>query len=291
MQDNLLKEGNPEVLDSIFKDFPDGAAALAPKYLDTLAKTNPEAYQNAVTPHAMSLLKSAGVSDYIKNLGAETDPVRLEAGVKALTKWLTDQEGIAKNLETKYSSKVEQQNPLAKEREALNTEKEELFRSSVSEKIDAACVPVLNSEISKYVKQYRLNETQAKKFEKDLLETVKGQMNADESYKKQVNLRYANKNRTKESISSYISNEFNRRVKEQAFDVAKSIWGNPRTATQKSNDSGVVKADNPKTAADGGPIAISRQPKDEEIDWNKPQAEINFIKKRAYLKNGRFVSW
>jgi len=37
-QDEQLKSGNPEAIDSAFKNFPDGMAALAPHYLDTLPR-------------------------------------------------------------------------------------------------------------------------------------------------------------------------------------------------------------------------------------------------------------
>ena len=42
-QEAGLEAGDPSVLDSFFNDFPEGAATLAPHYLDRLERSNPEA--------------------------------------------------------------------------------------------------------------------------------------------------------------------------------------------------------------------------------------------------------
>src|SRR5581483_10346107 len=72
-QESGLESGDPAVLDSFFKDYPDGAAALAPHYLERLASTNPQAFQATVAPYALGLLQQAGVDQHLAALLNETD--------------------------------------------------------------------------------------------------------------------------------------------------------------------------------------------------------------------------
>ena len=81
-QDEALRSGSPEVLDAFFKDFADGAVALAPHYLDKLQQTNPQAFTAAIAPHAIALLESSGVGGHLQAILNETDPARAKALVQ-----------------------------------------------------------------------------------------------------------------------------------------------------------------------------------------------------------------
>src|ERR1700680_2367567 len=61
VQETGLESGDPAVLDSFFEDYPAGAAALAPHYLQKLEAVNPQALQAAVGPYAVGMLQQAGI--------------------------------------------------------------------------------------------------------------------------------------------------------------------------------------------------------------------------------------
>ena len=289
MQDSALKEGNPEVLDSMFKDFPEGAAALAPHYLDRLAQTNPTAFTAAVAPHALSMLEQAGVNQHLDAILAESDPQRASAMVKQLADWLNGQKSSVQQLKQQGQAHNPAQDSIKRERESLQQEKENLFRGQVSEKVNSAALPTLTSEVDKYARQYGLNETQKAHYRKTLEQMVVSEMSNDQTYKQQVDLRYANKIRTHDTFSSYISSEFNRRVKEKSFEVVKSIYGNPRGNAQTQN-TGAIKAGQPQTAPGGGPLFVqTKPPLSEMADY--PERSIDIIHGRVRLQNGRFVTW
>jgi hypothetical protein len=291
-QDAALKDGNPEVLDAMFKDFPEGAAALAPHYLDRLQKANPDAYNAAIGPHAVQMLVQANVGSHLEAILAEKDPARAMAMVNQLNDWFKGQKQNAAQFQ---AGNGQRKNPeadkIAKDREALNTEKEKIFQDAVSGKVNAAVAAPLASVVDQYSKQYKLNETQKAHYQKTLADAVIAEMNGDKTYLKQVELRKGSKDRTHDSISAYISGEFNRRAKDKAFEVAKSIYGSPRAGSVAQNGTGVIKAGEPKTAPGGGPLLISAKPPMNLIDTNRPDADLLMIRGQAYLKDGRLVTW
>jgi hypothetical protein len=292
-QDAALKEGNPEVLDAMFKDFPEGAAALAPHYLDKLSQTNQTAYNEAVGPHAVAMLENAGLGRFLDAALAEPDEARSKALVKEIADWFKGQATNAKQVQQARTT----QNPGAdkiKQRETeLNTREEKIFRDAVAAKTNAAITQPVAQVVDQYAKQYKLNDVQKAHYKTTLENAVIEEMNADHTYRQQIDLRYSNKSRTHDTVSSYAAAEFNRRAKDKAFEVAKSIYGAPKGGAAQ-NGTGIVKPGEAKTAPGGGPLKITAQPPDAQIDWNKPDADtaqLNFIKGRGWTKSGHFVNW
>lgn len=289
-QETGLESGDPAVLDSFFKDYPDGAAALAPHYLERLSQTNPQAFSNTIAPYAIGMLQQAGIDQHVASLLNETDPARLKAGVQQLSDWLTRQgQGVAQI--KAQSGKAPGADKLAGEREKLNTEREELFREGVRGTVNTAVTPVVQTEVEKYAKQYKLSDDQKNHFKETLQAKVIADMNADPTYKKQVDLRYANKGRTHQSVADFIAAEFNRRVREKSFDVVKGIYGAPKGGQQQNQGNGVIKAGTPRTAPGGGPIKVAVKPPDSELDMSRPDSRDLLFKLQAYTKGGRLVTW
>jgi hypothetical protein len=287
-QDEMLREGNPEVLDDFFEDFPEGAAALAPHYLDRLAKNNPEAFSAAVVPYVVGMLENAGIGNYLASILQEQDPARAKGMVEQLARWYQQQVQGAAQLKT-AAPKFPAQDRLKQEQTKIEQERENLFMEGVRTKVNASVQPELDRTIEQYTKQYKLNDTQKKYFQDIVQRRVVEELNNDATYKKQVDLRKASKSRTHDTVASYISGEFNRRLKDAAFTVAKELYGAPKAAV--SQNTGVVKAGTPKSTPSGGPIYVSQRPPDAQLDLSRPGAELLLIKGQAYTKDGRFITW
>ncbi|HZU11107.1 MAG TPA: hypothetical protein VFA02_14470 [Pseudacidobacterium sp.] len=287
-QDDMLREGNPEVLDDFFEDFPEGAAALAPHYLDRLAKMNPEAFSSAVVPYVVGMLENAGIGNYLASILQEQDPARAKGMVEQLARWYQQQVQGAAQLKT-AAPKFPAQDRLKQEQTKIEQERENLFMEGVRTKVNASVQPELDRTIEQYTKQYKLNDTQKKYFQDIVQRRVVEELNNDATYKKQVDLRKASKSRTHDTVASYISGEFNRRLKDAAFTVAKELYGAPKAAV--SQNTGVVKAGTPKSTPSGGPIYVSQRPPDAQLDLSRPGAELLLIKGQAYTKDGRFITW
>lgn len=292
-QDEFFKNGNPEILDDFFQDFPEGAAALAPHYLERLSKVNPEAFSAAVVPYAMGMLQSVGFGDYLKTITAETDPARAKALVQQLSQWFTSEQGKVQQLR-QAQPKNPGEDRVKQQQTELEQQREQLFKERVDEKISSSVDGQLNKVVDQFAKKNRWNDDQKQEFRNRLLQDVAAQMDKDDTYKKQANLRYSNKSRTHDSVASYIAGEFVRRMNDRDGALATESKVNKlfgRSATAAKPGTGVVKAGQPKTSPGGGPVRTSGEPSHDQIDWSHKDAELWFIANKARLKNGRIVTW
>lgn len=285
LQDSGLKEGNPEVLDAMFKDFPEGAVALAPHYLSRLEKTNPQAFASAVAPYAIDLIVHAGLEDEIKAAYNAQDPKPV---LQKMFDWLQGQkQGAQKLRET--PTQAPGADKIKQREQELNQREEQIFFTQVQDKVTSTVTPELDKAVDQYAKQYKLNDTQKMHFKNTLQAKLVEEMNNDKTYKQQVDLRKANKTRTAQGIADYIAGEFKGRVKDAAFAVARDVYG---ATKQTPTTTGVVKPNQPKTAPNGGPLFVSQRPGNNDLDLSRPDAEMLMIQGKGYRKaDGMFVTW
>ncbi len=289
-QESGLESGDPSVLDSFFEDYPQGAAQLAPHYLAKLEALNPQALQAAVGPYAVSILVQAGLQGHLESMANETDPARAKAMAQQALDWMKGQAQNAQQIKQTPRQSPEADR-IKQERVALNEEREQIFRTGVTERVNSTVVAPLGGIVDQYAKQYKLNDTQKAHYRQSLEQAVIQEMNADQAYLKQAELRNSAKNRTPEGVASFIAGEFTRRAKDKAFEVAKAIYGAPRATPGPIPGNGQPKAGTPKTAPSGGPLRISARPSDSQLDLTRPGADLLLIQGRGYLKDGRFVTW
>jgi hypothetical protein len=287
-QESAIQAGDPSVLDAFFKDYPQQASGMASAYLERVAEANPTALSEAVAPYAIEMVINAGLADTLKDAFNADDPKPL---IEKMYNWLAQQNQATKQLRVNGGAKAPGADRLTQEREQLHQEREQIFKSSVSERVNSLVDPQIASQVDRYSKQYKLNETQRDHYRKTLQNVVIEAMNSDKTYMKQVDLRYANKSRSRESVATYIAGEFNRRMSEKAFEVIKGIYGAPRGGSSPAQ-SGQVKAGQPQSAPGGGPLRISYIPGNEQLDTSRPNFDLMRIQGRGYLKgSGRFVTW
>lgn len=284
-QEAGLESGNPAVLDSFFEDYPQGASALAPHYLEKLGQTNPQALAAVIAPHAIGMLESAGVGSHLDAILAEQDPARAKALVQQLQQWFQQQ---AQGAKQPPAQKNPGQEKITQQQQELDEQRKQIYNDRVSERVNSATSPELKKYVDQYSKTYKLNDKQKARFEASLGNRVAEEMRQDQTYLDQAKLRRQNKATTPEQMASFMSSEFNRRIKDAAYAEAQEIWGAPKGGTPQ--ETGVVRADAPKTAPNGGPMFVSQRPQDSEFA-QYPGLEMDIIQGRAKLKNGRFVTW
>ncbi|MFP5230779.1 MAG: hypothetical protein ACLGXA_24445 [Acidobacteriota bacterium] len=292
-QDEFLKSGNPEIIDDFFSDFPEGAAALAPHYLEKLSKVNPEAFASAVVPYAVGMLQGVGFGDYLKAIVDETDPARAKKLVQQLSTWFNGEQGKVQQM--RQAQPKNPSNDRVKEQQTkLDQEREQLFHDRVNEKISSKVDVQLGKVVEQWAKKNGWNDEQKQEFRARLLQDVAAQMDKDDTYKKQAGLRYANKSRTHDTVANFISGEFLRRMNDKDGALATEAKVNKlfgKTTKVKPQTTGTPKAGGPKTAPGGGAIKISAEPSQDQINWGHPDAEVLYIQNEAWLKNGRHVRW
>ena len=284
-QDEGLKSGNPEVLDAAFKDFPEGMATLAPHYLDKLAKSNPEAFEATIAPHAMGMLDRAGIPSHIAQMMQETDPARLKNMVGQLDAWIKKNSETVKTM--RPAAAQPQDGKFKEQQTKLQQDQEEFFGKQVDAAVNTASAPELSKIVDQYAKTYKLNDVQKARFGTSLATRIVQEMLADDTFKKQDQLRRNSKD--VEKVSSFRATEFQRRLSDAAFKEAQELYG----ATQRpQNGTGEVKPGGPKAAPGGGPLMVSRALDTADLDMSKDPNGYLFIANKGYRKaDGAFVTW
>ena len=287
-QETAIQAGDPSVLDSFFKDYPQQAAGMASAFLERVSQVNPTALNEAVGPYAVEMVINAGFAETLRDAFNADDPKPI---IEKMYNWLAQQDQSAKNLRANGGTKASgATDRLAQEREQLHQEKEQIFQTSVAERVNSIVDPQIASQVDRYAKQYKLNDTQKTHFRETLQQAVVKAMNDDATYKKQVDIRYANKSRSRESVATYIAGEFNRRMNDKALEVIRGIYGSPRVSS--SAQAGQIKAGQPQTAPGGGPLRVNYIPSNDQLDTSRPDFQMLRIKGQGYLKgSGRFVTW
>lgn len=293
-QDEFLRNGDPAILDDFFEDFPEGAASLAPHYLDKLATVNPQAFQEAIAPHAFGMLEQAGVGDYLKAIAEETDPARKNALAQRLSQWYEGQKAGVNNLKATRTQPNPGNDRISQREQQLQQREEQLFKQGVDSKVTASVEPKLNQVVEQYARKNRWNEEQKTEFRTRLLNDIAGQMDKDEGYKKQASLRYTNNSRTHDSVANYISNEFIRRMNDKDGAMATEAKVNKlfgRGTTQQPLQRQQQQQKPQPQPGGNGFVRIAAKPQDSQIDWNHKDAQVWFLTDKAKLKDGRLVTW
>lgn len=288
-QEQGLESGDPAVLDSFFQDYPQGAATLAGPYLERLDKLNPQALREAVGPYAVRMLAEAGIPGYVASIMQETDAGRVQGMVKQLHEWMQGQSQAVQQLGRTQQSSPEAQR-FQKEREQLQRERDTVFQDAVDTQAESIARPEVEKIIQQYAKPYKLSQSQMDHYRDSLVRAAIDSMNANQTYKSQMDVRKGAKNRTVQGLASYMAGEFTRSARDLADKTIKAIYGNaPNGAAQQGN--GEVRATEARTAPGGGPLKITYVPTNDQLDTSKPNFEMMRIQGRGYLKNGRFVDW
>lgn len=291
-QDSFLRDGNPQALDAIFSEFSEGAAALAPHFLDRLAKENPEAYSAAIVPHIFSMLDGANIGNFLKGLASESDAQKVSAGIKEISEWYERQKGSASQLKPQTQAKNPASDRISQREQQLNQREQQIFNGQVAERINSVVQPEMTKYVNKYGQMYGLNDTQKTHFQNTVQARVIQTMKDDKTYLDQDKIRWESKSRTSESIASWRAAEFNRRLLKISDEVAKEIYGAPKPGRQVNPQDGVQKPGSPKTSPTGGPLKIGARPENAQIDFGPGKtSDLDIIKGQARLKDGRFVTW
>ncbi len=285
VMDGQLKTGDPAALDSAFKNFPEGMATLAPHYLDRLQQTNPQAFENTIAPHAISLFDKAGVLGHVAAMAAETDPARKSAMANELASWMKQQGDNVKNLRNAApKSPVDDQ--LKQRMTAQEQRENEFFSKQVDLSVNNASAPQLTKIADQYAKTYKLNDIQKTRFASSLAQRVVHEMLADKTFKDQDSIRRNSKD--VEKVASFRAAEFTRRLEDAAFKEAQELYG---ATSRPTNGTGEVKPAGPKSAPDGGPLLVSRAMTPADLDMRRDPNGYLFIANKGYRKDGTFVTW
>lgn len=293
--DAQAASGSPELIDAWLKESPEGFLKAAPYALQKIEQLNPGAYNKMLAPHFIRALWSTGIGTSVDHLEWYANQLAnegLSREVAGLRQWL--------NEVARYGQQSSQQenDPRAAE---FREQQEQLARDRVKffeERIKSETQPHLERSMEESLRQHDTRGILKDAARLDMLQAIFNEVTRtlanDSVY--QANLAALKQKGNVDEVVRYIRAS----VDAVRGRAAREVWlrrAAPFTGQPRQSLSSPAAAPAPRPAAGNGrtppttPQPIPRKPHHLEIDWDRDPTRDHFIAGRAYLKNGRFVTW
>jgi hypothetical protein len=286
--DSSIEQGNPQVLDDMFRDFPEGTAKLVPAAVERLSKINPQAYEQLQSGMVDTFLQSKNVYSHVTNMLASIeggDQAKALEAVKQLSAFL--------NHYSKNAPKAD--SGLEAERTKFNTEKQTYeqtkateaqatFTKSVATMTDAVLIKQAKDIITGLVpKGTKLPDATVDAILKDAFASLNSTLGKDANYQKRWS------GLLKEAIKTGDTNRMHKFVMSHAspklLDALKASKGKFVI--------GAIKAA-AKPGAPGAVIpkgVINRKPSFEESGLDKTSYLNGLGAKKITARSGQVFQW
>lgn len=292
--DNLILSGDPSVLDQLIEDAPDGFKKLAPAYLSKLEKLDAETFGRTLQPHFVKALTAAGFPNVVNFLMSKLGdkPEALEA-VKSMQDWFNQQKQLSDRYNTDAASPEQD-----KLKEGwTNLEKER--RADLEGHIRTTITPHIHSTLGGSLKNYSeslkaLPVGQRNAIAAATITELGRALEADKAYKAQVNALMSQKKPDRAKIVDFNKQKVSTLAPKIIEKIVKDFGLKPNTskpgtkpATRRAANTDDRNKNTPRTI-----VKLSQAPRDQDIDWNHDlMSDEAYIRGRAVLKDGRWVSW
>lgn len=297
--DEQAAAGSPELIDAWIKESPDGLVKAAPYALQQIERANPTAFNKMMAPHFVKALMSTGIGDAVAHLEWYANQMAndgLSREVAGIRQWLNQ----LQQYQQQYSA--EQNDPRASEFQKQQQELAQRQARLLDQEIRSAVHPSVERAVEESLKQYDRTGVLKDAARTEMLQAIVNEIDRtllnDKTY--QANLaglkREGDINRIAQYIKASVESIKGRAAREVWLRRAAPFQGQPRTtstaAPGRSVTNGTGAAANSTSRAittTAQPIPV--KPNSNDIDWDRDPDRIHFIAGRAWLKNGRFVSW
>ncbi len=303
--DELLYSGDPRVLDNIIEDMRrenklESFSKLAGPFLEKLRGLDEKSYFNTLKPHFYQGLVDTGVPDVVSKIskfltGEKPD---LESAKGLLTEFSNWLNGLRDSVERTDKSKLDpDRQAFEKERSDFQSAQKKEFNDSVASAADKYNNESLGTALKPFLKlPFFKNLTGNRDALLDLAGGIKtrlfNELKSDKTYQAQMNAFFAQKTPDKAKISQYHNAKVDtiaQRIVKQVIETRYPDYSK-RTAVAARPAAPVAKPTTEPGAAPK-PEFVKSKPDGETIDWDKDGQRLLFITGRAFLKNGKFVTW
>lgn len=292
MVDTAFEQGDPQVLDDIASDFPEGFKKLVGPALDKLQSLDPKSYASTLQPHTFAAMEAAGLGPVLDAVGQALTANDLAKAKDLIGKSLAWYQGQKQQAGTRQKTDDPERVKFETEKAKFNNDREQSFRQDIGKQTLAH----QRSEVDKVLAPYLKTKSLTADERADITAGINGRVNAllkaDGTYRSQMKALLAAKNRDPEKIIQYVKAA----VSEAAAKAVKARYGKtvatkPATTTTTGTQKTGTTQQNP---ANAGPLKISAKPNRADVDWANTK-DILYITNKAYMKNGphkgKLVTW
>jgi|SRR5579872_807303 len=287
--DSLLESGDPKVLDQIFEDAKEGAVKLAPYYISRVAKESPEMFQRAVLPHFVQAIESSGLPRVLQALAktVQDKPEALET-INEILQWHESQKRLAEGFRTDTVSP--ERNSLKEEREAVSRERQQIFLESVQQDVVSRINRALSAQLKDYESALRQMPERARSdFAAAIYQEIQKLSDADPRFKSTLDSMINSKRRDRNAVVSFIGSKVDSLADRIIAKVAQD-YSLKKGAVKAAPEGRAAARNGGSKGSPSNPAKLTGKPSSEEVDWEKT-SNVDFLTRKAWLKNGSFARW
>ena len=272
----MVAEGNPQILDDIVRDTPDGFKKLMGAGLEKLRLLDQAVYERYTAKPLSAPLREKGVIntlEMIRQMALAGKGQEVFDLTQKLLNWAASVEDFAKHAADEAPSDREKSAD-AKIKQAEQIARKGYLRGSGNSFEDRAT----NSQIKRYIdplirdaakRGVKLNNDQLADLSTGVYTEIANSLKQNTAYQRQMEAYYA-KNADPDEIANYVKGK----VSSLAEGAAKKVWGRKGWAIARGKvRTGASGSGKPGANGTGPSIFVGKPPEPQDIDWSKdPQA-------------------
>lgn len=289
--DEMAARGDPELINQLAGDNPEGFVGLTRAGLDKLRTTNREAYDVVLRPHVVSALAGTNLSFALRSAADILAAGNAQGAYDYLNGILGWLDGLSKEAQAQPQARRGDGFRASATPEAANGNG---VAADFSQQLAAAASPsvekTLRAAIQPYAEQRKLGDGSIARLQGLVLAEVDRQLGADEQY--QRTLRTLSRGGNAERAAKFVTSKVEQVASRIAREVVNDLY--PGAAPLAANGRASAKAAPAQRATPdkpGRPVLLSRGPRYEEVDWEHDPEKVLYLTHKAYLKDGRYVTW
>lgn len=283
--DSKIEAGDFSVISELPENLQKGFYQMLPDALNDLQTKDPGAFDAAVAPHFQAALAGTGMGDHLKKMyAAAGDNEPLKDLIKQQYDWFQQQtQGAAKmggNTKTVSPEVQRLQAELDTRRQADDSS----FVQGVTDTTNKYVGEVFGKEAAVYLKQLNLTDTQKTDLMESFNAKLVDKLGNDAAFQKQLGAYKSLKNRSPETVNSYIRSKID--------ESAKSIIDGLVTARYGGTRQKAAATTSGTTTTTNGATRVAQAP--DQSQWDMAKMETmgyeNTVKKGVFhLAGGRTV--
>lgn len=287
--DEMAARGDPELINRLAEDNPQGFVGFTEAGLEKLRQTNREAYDAVVRPHVIAALSGTNLSFALRS-AADILAAGNQQGafdyLQSILGWL---DGLAKE-----STSSRQQAAVASTAASPAAAVAPEFTARLETAAAPGVMQAIQTAMQPYAQQRGLSDASKTRLQTMVLSEIDRQLGADEQYQRTLRTlaRGQNPDRAAKFVISKVDQVASRITREVVNDLypgAKPAAA-PQAAPASGRTNGAAKrAVNPSKP--GVPIMLPKGPSYEEVNWEHDPNKVLYVTHKAFLHDGRYVTW
>ena len=283
--DAKIEAGDYSVVAELPESLQKGFYQMLPDALTDLHQRDPQAFESAVAPHFQAALLGTGMGEHLKKMySAAGDNEPLKELIKQQYDWFQQQTNGAGKMQTGTKSADPAVARLQAELDTRRKADDESFVSGVAAETNKHVSAAFDKESAVYLKQLNLTDAQKSDLMDSFNVKLVDKLGSDQAFQKQLAAYKSLKNRSPETVTSYIRSKVD--------ESAKSIIDGLVTARYGGMKRKAAPLDAGTKTTDNGATRVAQAPDQSQWDMAKMDAmgyEATAKKGLYYLQGGRTV--